>query len=556
MQAVSVPRTRVIPPRPALALSIRWPLGEAATVFWAAFFGYVAIAGILVFVDNVIFRDALSRVASAQRILYSRDPHLAAIGFVWGPLPSLVLLPLVPLKVVWPALTQLGFAGNLVSALCMAGAVREFLLALGGLQLRRSARLVLTVLFATHPIVLLFAANGMSEAMLLFCLLAATRHLLRWFRAGELEAAVLAALALGAGCLVRYEAAIAALAAGLLIAGVSVWRASGTWRARLWAGQADILIVAAPSLAAFSFWFVVSWLITGHPIEQFASQYGNSSQLQATGVTAVSAAAHAGWLAVTIQQAIEIEPVALTLALAGLAVGAWRRDVAPLVIGATLGSVLLFMLALDAKGMVSHELRYMIVEIPLAGLMAGVLMQPGALRLPRGTSFALLPAAAALLLLPGFPSSIHALLDPQLDPIDGAQLRSMVSRSSVDEERAAARFVTERRIAGDLDQSQLAAGSVLIDDFLGFPVVVSSRNPRQFVITSDRDFTAALSDPAGVGVQYVLVPQPTGLGLLDAVNRQYPDLYGTGIGLGPLVREYINSGDGMTWRLYWVTPPR
>jgi hypothetical protein len=555
LQAVSV-RARVAPPRPVIAATLRGPLSEAATVFWVALLAYVAVAALLVFVDNVIFRDALSRVASAQRILYSRDPHLAAIGFVWGPLPSLVLLPLIPLKAVWPALTQLGFAGNLVSALCMAGAVREFHLSLVSLQLRRPSRLILTGLFATHPMVVLFAANGMSEAMLLFCLLAATRHLLRWLRTSDFEAAVLAAVFLGAGCLVRYEAAIAALAAGLVVAGVSAWRASGSCRSRLWAGQADLLIIAAPSVAAFTFWFLVSWLITGHPIEQFASQYGNSSQLQATGVSAASMASHAGWVAVTIQQTIDIEPFALTLALAGLIFGAWRRDIAPLAIASTLGSVLLFMLALDAQGMVSHELRYVIVEVPLAGLMAGVLMQPGAIRLPRAIPRFALPLASAILLLPAFPSAVHALLDLQLDPIDGAQLRSIVSRSTADEQRAAARFVTERQIARDLDQSHLAAGSVLIDDFLGFPVVVSSNNPRQFVITSDRDFTAALSDPAGVGVKFVLVPQPTGLGLLDAVNRQYPQLYATGEGLGPLVREYVNSGDGMTWRLYWVTSPR
>ena len=33
--------------------------------------------------------DALSRVANGYYTLFSRDPHLAAVGFVWNPLPSL-----------------------------------------------------------------------------------------------------------------------------------------------------------------------------------------------------------------------------------------------------------------------------------------------------------------------------------------------------------------------------------------------------------------------------------------------------------------------------------
>ena len=53
----------------------------------------------------------------------SRDPHLAAIGFVWNPLPSLAAIPLVALRGIWPPLATKAFAGCVVSALCMAGAV-------------------------------------------------------------------------------------------------------------------------------------------------------------------------------------------------------------------------------------------------------------------------------------------------------------------------------------------------------------------------------------------------------------------------------------------------
>ena len=41
--------------------------------------------------------DALSRTANGYFAIFGRQPHLAAIGFVWTPLPSLVQIPLLAL---------------------------------------------------------------------------------------------------------------------------------------------------------------------------------------------------------------------------------------------------------------------------------------------------------------------------------------------------------------------------------------------------------------------------------------------------------------------------
>src|SRR5690606_5766592 len=65
--------------------------------------------------------DAVSRVANAFYVLYSRDPHLGAIGFVWNPLPSLLeLLPLLAYPII-PAIATAGLAANLLTALFAAG---------------------------------------------------------------------------------------------------------------------------------------------------------------------------------------------------------------------------------------------------------------------------------------------------------------------------------------------------------------------------------------------------------------------------------------------------
>jgi hypothetical protein len=98
-------------------------------------------------------------------------------------------------------------------------------------------------------------------------------------------------------------------------------------------------------------------------------------------------------------------------------------------------------------------------------------------------------------------------------------------------------------------------GSVLVDDFLGFVIVMASEHPDQFVITPDRDFQAILADPAQAGVRYVLVPPDRDLGSLDAVNRAYPHIYDSGAGIATLTNQFNDASDlGRNWRLYRLTP--
>ncbi len=118
----------------------------------------------------------------------------------------------------------------------------------------------------------------------------------------------------------------------------------------------------------------------------------------------------------------------------------------------------------------------------------------------------------------------------------------------------AGRVQASAAIGETLDAMDLPEGSVLLDVFLGFGIVVNSDNPRQFVITPDRDFKAILADPAAYGVKYLVVP-PTDkeLGQLDALNREYPTLYSDGAGFATLVREFNTFLPYYTyWRLYRV----
>ena len=65
---------------------------------------YLTAAILLDFVYLSMPGDAVSRMANGFYALYSRDPHLAAIGFVWTPLTSMADLVVLLFKGVWPSL--------------------------------------------------------------------------------------------------------------------------------------------------------------------------------------------------------------------------------------------------------------------------------------------------------------------------------------------------------------------------------------------------------------------------------------------------------------------
>jgi hypothetical protein len=116
-------------------------------------------------------------------------------------------------------------------------------------------------------------------------------------------------------------------------------------------------------------------------------------------------------------------------------------------------------------------------------------------------------------------------------------------------------YVLGAAVSQYLDAMDLPRGAVLVDVFLGFPIVLQSDKPTQFVITPDRDFIPAVTDPETFDVQYILVPPSGGLGNLDAIKRQWPGIYQNGAGVGELVHEFDLPGlsDGFKWRLYRVT---
>ena len=542
-------------------------------LYFAAFALYAAVGYWLQVRHGFILGDSLSRVMAAQSVLFSRDPHLAAIGFVFTPLTAMVQIPFLTLTPIWPEIAARAFSGTLMSAMFMAGAVVQIAAMGCDRGLPRGYTLVITALFALNPMILFYGANGMSEAPFIFFMSWAVRRLILWMIDDDVHHLVTAGgVAMGLAYLTRYDAVACVAAAGVLV-GVTTYRRA-TPPPRIRRALLDVILVSGPGLATFLGWAAVSWLITGEGFAQFTSQYGNAAILAQSGAATTTFGDGLLFAAACITL---LAPTLVPIGLWGVArrwgTPNWQVLLVPVAI---FGAALVFQTLSYATGSTFPFLRFYIIAVPLAACLALLAVPDGVFAAARRRGrYAPAPAPVptrrhswlayapvAVLFAVTVPVTTWGMGMPRYAPQEyalGAVLSpdpDNVTERKAREHRIAATFSTEREIAEYLDKLDLPEASVITDTVYGFAVLAASEEPRTFVIPSDEDFTERLNDPVAGGIRYLLAVPNEGRGVSDALNLRYPTLYDTGADIGTLELEIPNDGDSQPdWRLYRVTAP-
>ncbi len=137
--------------------------------------GWVAAAR-----GGAIPADAISRVQGALAVVSGRDPHPESVGFIWGPFPTLFQVPFVMFRSWVPELSASSIAATTVSAICTGLLLAQLVDWARTSGSPRWARWSVAVLTLASPLVLLYGANGMSEACWMVLLVLAARSLARW----------------------------------------------------------------------------------------------------------------------------------------------------------------------------------------------------------------------------------------------------------------------------------------------------------------------------------------------------------------------------------------
>lgn len=491
--------------------------------------------------------DAISRTASAMNVVLGRDPHLASIGFIWNPLPSLLQIPLVlaldPLGLVY-------LASPVMSSSFAAGTlwVLDRLFRLLGVGSAR--RTLLLLLYGLNPLVVFYAANGLSEAPFIFFLVAGAYQYICWAGGRTSVPLMLFAVCTAAAFMTRYETlAFAAAAVFALI--LPFLNRSLLEPDRL---EAALLTYLAPVTYTIGLWVFFNWLFMGDPLYFQRSQYGNLAQTTQFRTDATTLSAVIGsWQAAFgygLLRWTAVLPVAPLVVGIALLMALVRRE--PILLGslALAACIPLFHVQLLYAGTSYGWLRFSMYSIPFTFVLLPLALR--SIRHPRlhAASWA---ASLALLTLTT-PASLYAMRHPELGREEWE-----ITRHILDASQPAPRqfkFDAEREIAAWVDLAPPDT-VVLIDSFLGFPANIFSRSHDRFAITSDRDFGTAIRQPAG-RVTHVLVPSPICVpgsscpSASDQVVREYPLLWQEGAPWAVLQQEF---GGQHGWRLYRVVEP-
>ncbi len=518
---------------------------EPLVIFSLAFLAYAALG----FAGSILIStynwDGVTRIAQAHGIVYSRDPHLAALGFIWPPLPALTDLPIL---VLLKPLGLILFTGPLMSAFYGAFAVTQLSEILRRFELPLRWRVIWVGLFGLHKLIAHNATMGLSEAPFLAFLLMSMNGFSKWERdrqpGGLVWAAVGAALALYS----RYEAL--AWTAIMVVAMFWVLRTKYTraWRA-VWGGS--VLAYITPTVWALLLWMFMNWDITGNPI-YFLVGPGSTATTPDTAHLVgpdhpfyFAFGSIPGSLRLMLEEIAGLAPLLLPASLALVGWACWRRRWSDLSFLALGWSILGFTFLIALRGYLPPWARYFFWAVPGGLLVAGAAYRVALDRWPR-----LLVAAgtALFLLVPVVILPLRAwpgLTEPLPLRVAAAVILAPEVTTS---EGAHGQFDEFLGIAAYLD-TQPADTLTMIDASVGSPVVFFTRRPQQLILTTDTDFQAKLHEPGGQ-VGQMLVPFPT----FDAIGRSeilqtYPDMYSGGEPWAQLITEFPGPS---SWRLFRI----
>ncbi|QYK69632.1 glycosyltransferase family 39 protein [Paenibacillus sp. S02] len=496
------------------------------------------------YVLGYMHTDALSRVANAFYVLYSRDPHLGAIGFIWNPLPSLLEMVILLLYPIFPALATYGLAAVILSA--TFAALTAMLLYRAGVRtgLSSGMSIMLALLYALNPFILLFGANGLSDSLYIYFIMMTVIEFALWLKDRMTASLIVSGLALAMAFWTRYEAVPlgVAMAGGVVLAIMFLHRNMGrrelALREKLHKVEATWLLLLLPVVFSGLLWIFFNYLIMGNAFYFLNSEYSNTAQsaellnddkfveIFSNPLVALKFIASK-----TLWYSVPLFAILFIRLLSGR-LFRWGTLIILLLFLSVPGLQFLLMMKQSSYGW----FRYFMYVFPIT-----VAWLPYELSQLQGrwrrAAFGLV--SVSLLLTAGLLS--YALTRPDIAPDENSFLTRTGNVNYVRQE-------SDRKIAVWLDE-HLPKSTIMTDSASAYTMIVYSQYPKRFLITSDYSFNKALSYPQDSHVDYILVPKIMSGMPLSKINMVYPNLYEKGAPWVQLEREF--NGE---WRLYKVLP--
>ena len=511
---------------------------------------HLVLAWLVVDRWNVHLGDALARTAEANFAIWARDSRLTAIGLTWGPLPTLLQLPLV----LWRPWAISGLAGALVSALAAGLSAPLALATFRRMRVGGAAAWVFLIAYFAHPLVAYYHVNGMSEALFSLCLWAISATLVHIVDSRRETGLAILGIVCAVAFLIRFDAVMTFLVVLVYLAYLSVresMRVGSQHRLPSRITSLALIYCVVPAVVII-LWCLVNWRISGDPFGFLRGDYSYAVQSAAASARAELLARMIGKPVAAIDYVrtwiVGIAPLFVLLApIVAVWASRHRRWLALALIGIWASGAVFHTLFLIAGGSAGWSRNF--IDVIPGGIVVAAIGYGFA------TGWLSKQIRAGLLMLGLLSPFAWIYLPPPVDAFS-APVSELLRRPGP------GAWPTEfsdldPQIAADLNRRE---GIVLMDTFSSFGVALRLREPARAIITTDTDFTRALARPDQFNVQYILVPEPVGVGQLDAANRAYPTLYADGAGAFDFEAEWSWYGkrtpeEHRTYRLYRVRPP-
>jgi hypothetical protein len=492
----------VKPPRRLVGLAI----------FLVATIAY-AIVGYRVTVDqHVVVFDALDRLTRAFQVWYDDPPKLAAIGFSFPPITTLVLLPFALIKPLATGLVALPLTTAVFGGLTVMLLDRT----LARCEMPAFLRVPIVLGYAINPMTVFYAGNGMSEAVYLALLAVTLYAVVSWYETAQPRFLFVAGFGASVLLLTRYGFILWAAVLVLLIGGALLRR-----EARRVEVEGSLVAFAAPALYAITLWVLFNTLIVGDPVGWLSA--GSSQAVNTSGIASGGNLGFVHVLGRLVQVTVAVAPLAIAAVPAALLVFLGKRDA----MGLWLASLVILGLAImGVHAAIAHREGLLTLRDATPMALTAVVAAAWVYRNAGGLRLAVWGVTLVLLLV-GLLTAYSAMKTYPFQSQEQAFIRAVRFGHDQEGTNSIGGFKvgirSEAEVAAFINRTVRARHQILTDNADTFGVILLSGRPRLFfdrIIKGDGAWKAALSNPHGA-VGYLLVDY-TARG--DLVAARYPGL--------------------------------
>lgn len=495
---------------------------------------YICVASYIAYDLNIYHNDAISRTALAFFTIFGRDPHLAAIGFVWQPLPSLLQIPLLI------ALRPFGLimmAGPAISALCGAvSIITIFQTSLIIIKKRRTLySTLIAVLFGLNPLIFLYSVIGTSEMIFIASLLLSTYFMTRWITYGSQINLVTSSLFISLSFWSRYEALPMFAGYFLLIIYVAYVK-----KYNLKYLEGLLVQFSLPFIYSVLIWMGANFFIMKDPFYFLHSEYSNTAFTQSLKdnprALEYSYNSIIGSIMYALKRVWMLSPILFLLPLfifEAFVLLRHKMQYSILLMTITFPYVLIILFHVFQlyKGDSFGWLRFFIYAIPAGTLLCAYVIK-------RNSRIA--PIAIILLILSGI-FTLNAIRTPGMGKEEISFAQKIENPERVLEYSRT--FGDQKAVSAFMDT---LPGRVLVDTKKGFAIPLFSKNPNRYVITSDTDYQEIIKK-YDKHVNWIILrkPEPDDL-TQNKLFKYYPKIWE---GNAPRVTLHKEIAE---WRIFFV----